>query len=318
MQDQVTTTQQNYPNFAQPYAQGFLQRAQDVTNTPYEQYQGQQVAGLNQYQTQAADLTAQRAMQGSPLMSQANGALTGYFGGKSPGATANPYGQVQTQANAYAGSNPYLQQNIDSAQGDLVRQWNNVAKPQWDTSMQQSGSFGNAGVAQAQSMGQEGLQRQLGNVSSTMRMQDYTQQQQLGESAANRALQASTANASLGEQYAGRNDSMYNNGQSRGLQSLSMAPNFANQDYTDLSALSHAGQTYQNNNQAQLDAGYKQYLDARNYPTQQLGAFGTALGQAVGNQGTQTQTQPGVSGGASLVGGALTGASLYNLLYGGG
>jgi hypothetical protein len=317
MADLTTTNTSSIPDWAQPYASGFLQRAQDVTNTPYQQYQGQQVAGLNQYQTQAADLTAQRAMQGSPTMSAANGALTGYFGGQSQGATANPYGQVQTQANPYAGSNPYLQQNIDSAQGDLVRQWNNVAKPQWDTSMQQSGSFGNAGVAQAQAMGQEGLQRQLGNVSSTMRMQDYTAQQQLGESAANRALQASTSNASLGEQYAGRNDSMYNNGQSRGLQALGMAPTFANQDYTDLSALGQAGQTYQTNNQAQLTSGYNNYLDARNYPTQQLGAFGTALGQAVGNQGTTTNTSPGVSTGSSVVGGALTGASLYNMLFGG-
>lgn len=289
MADVTTTSSSSYPDWAQPYAAGYLQRAQQVTDTPYQQYQGPLVADMNQYQTQALGGIASRAVQGSPVMSAANGALPSYFSGQAS-ATANPYGNVSAGSNQYAGPNQYLQQNIDAAQGDLVRQWNNVAKPQWDTSMQQSGSFGNSGVAQAQAMAQEGLQRQIGNIGSTMRMQDYTAQQQLAESALNRGLQAQTTNANLGESYASRNDAAYNNAQSRGLSALGLAPTFANQDYTDLNNLLTAGNQYQTQNQNQATAGYQQYLDARNYPTQQLQAFGSALGSAVGNQGTDRKS----------------------------
>ena len=318
MADIVNTSTNSMPDWAQPYAAGFLQRSQQVSDQPYQGYGGQRIAGFSPWQDQAYGAQAQRAVKGSPVMSAANGALTGFFGQQSPGATQNPYGPVTPQANPYAGSNPYLQQNIDSAQGDVVRNWNNVQKPSWETAMQRSGSFGNEGVGMANGMAQEGMARQLGNISSGMRMQDYTQQQQLGENAANRGMQAQQFNSQMGESYAGRNDSMFNQGQGRQLGALGLAPGFAANDYNDISQLASAGQQYQNQNQRGNDVNYQQYLDQRNYPNQQLNQFGANLGQAVGNSGTQTNTSPGPSGASQMVGGALTGSALYNLLFGGG
>jgi hypothetical protein len=374
MADITTTSQQNYPDFAMPYAAGFLNRAQQVTDQPYQAYQGGRVAGMAPWQDQAYQAQATRAMQGSPVMSGANTALQGFFGNQGQGAAQNqygpvsaaqnqygqvsaaenPYGYVSPQSNPYAGANPFITQQIDAAQGDLARNWNQVAAPQWAGSMQSSGSFGNSGVASAQALAMEGLQRNMGSIGQNMRFQDYTQQQQLGENAVNRALQAGQFNAGLGENfanrqmqagqfnaglgenyanrqmqagqfnatmgenYAGRQDSMYGQGMNRQLSALGMAPQFAQQDYNDINQLQLAGQAYQNQNQRQMDAGYQQYLDARQYPQQQLGVFGQALGQAVGNQGTTTQTQPGASTGAQLLGGAITGSMLYNLLGLGG
>lgn len=281
------TSSTSMPSWAQPYAQGYLQRAQAVADNPYQQYTGQMVADMSPWQTQAYQGIAQRAMSGSPVMSAANGALTGYFGGQSPGATQNPY----------AGSNPYLQQNIDAAQGDLARNWNNVAAPAWGSANQRSGSFGNAGLAMAENNARSDLQRNMGQIGSQMRMQDYTQQQQLGES------------------FAGRNDAAYNNAQSRGLSALGMAPTFANQDYTDLSQLQSAGAAYQTQNQNLLNNAYSQFTEARNYPQTQLDIMGNALGKSYGQQ--TTQTAPGTSTGANVLGGALTGLTLYNALFGG-
>ena len=294
MADIVNTSTNAMPDWAQPYASGFLQRAHQVTDQPYQGFGGQRFAGFNPMQEQAYGAQAQRAVSGSPVMSAANGALTGFFGQKPQGATQNPYGPGASTGN------PYLQQNIDAAQGDVTRNWNNVQKPAWDTAMQRSGSFGNEGVGMANGMAQEGMARQLGNISSGMRMQDYTQQQNLGES------------------YAGRNDSMFNQGQSRQLGALGLAPGFAANDYNDINQLGAAGQKYQDQSQRGNDFNYQQYLDQRNYPNQQLNQFGSALGQAVGNQGTQTSNTPGPSGASQLVGGALTGSALYNLLFGGG
>jgi len=371
MADITTTSSTGMPAFVQPFAQGYLNRAQTVADSPYQAFTGQRVADMAPWQNQAYQAQAQRAMSGSPVMNQANLGLTNMMQGGGTAAAnsygpvqaaANPYGYAQTvsnqygpvqaQANPYAGSNPYLQQSIDATLGDVSRNWNNIQKPQWDTSMQRSGSFGNSGIAQANQMAQSDTQRNMGNIASGMRMQDYTQQQQLGESAANRNLQASQFNASMGdaaaaratqnsqfnagmgesaanrnlqagqfnatmgENYAGRRDSMFNQGQGRALSAFGMAPQYAQQDYNDISQLQQAGGAYQQQNQRLLDNQYSQFLESRNYPQQQLDIMGNALGRSYGQ--TNTTTQPGPSTGSQLVGGALTGAGLYNLLFGGG
>lgn len=74
-------------------------------------------------------------------------------------------------------NNPYLQQNIDKAQGDLVRNYNLTTQPAYNTAMVKSGSFGNAGVQQMNENAQKNLQGSLGDVSNSMRMQDYNNQQ---------------------------------------------------------------------------------------------------------------------------------------------
>jgi|SRR5882672_4771874 len=76
-------------------------------------------------------------------------------------------------------ANPYLQQNIDAASADMVRNYNLSTQPAFNTAMAQSGSFGNAGVAQMNADAQNQLQKNLGNLSNSARMQDYNQQQSM-------------------------------------------------------------------------------------------------------------------------------------------
>lgn len=262
MADVTTTQNSGLPSFAIPYGQGYLQRAQQVADSPYQQYTGQRVADFAPWQQQAFQAQAQRAMSGSPVMNAANTQLQSTIQGQN------------------LNGNPYLQSQIDAAQGDLVRQWNNVQKPAWDASMQRSGSFGNSGVAQAQAMAQEGLGRNLGLIDSGMRFNNY--------------------NMERGYQQ----------------QALGMAPTFAQQDYNDISQLQQAGAAYQGQNQRLLDNAYSQFLDSRQYPQQQLDVLGNALSRINGN--VSTQTSPGTSTGANIVGGLTAGAGLYNLLFGGG
>lgn len=82
--------------------------------------------------------------------------------------------------NPYLGqNNPYLQQNIDKAQGDLVRNFNLTTQPAYNSAMVKSGSFGNAGIQQMNENAQKNLQGSLGDVSNSMRMQDYNNQQNM-------------------------------------------------------------------------------------------------------------------------------------------
>ena len=105
----------------------------------------------------------------------------------SQAGAANPYLNVQNPL-AQA-ENPYLQQQIDAASSDTMRNYSQVVRPQMDAAMAQSGSFGNSGLQQVQANQQTDLGKQLGNISSGMRMQDYTQRQGLQENATNRLYQ---------------------------------------------------------------------------------------------------------------------------------
>ena len=260
MADITTTTASGAPAWLQPYQAGYLEQAHKVANNPYQQYGGSLISGFNNYQTQGLDAQAQRGMSGSPVTGAASGNIQGTLNGD------------------YLKGNPYLQSQIDQAQGDVARNWNNVQKPAWDTSMQHSGSFGNEGVAQAQQMALSDTQRNMGNIAGTMRFNNYASERQ------------------------------------NQMQALGLAPGIANQDYTDINAVNQSGNAYQQQDQRGLDSAYQQFQQARDYPKQQLDVMGRALQQSYGTN--TTNTQPGPSAASQLFGGAITGAGLYNLMFG--
>ena len=306
------------PAWAQPYAQGYLQQAHTVANQPHQAYGGSTVAGFTPWQQQGYTAMAQRAADGSPLMGNAQQSLQGMFSGQPQGATANPQGQVTPGQNQYAGmNNPYLQGQVDLAQGDLARNWNQVQMPAFDTAMSRSGSFGNSNVQSMASQGASDLQRNMGDISSRMRFQDYSQQQQLAENAVNRGMQASMFNGQMGESFAGRNDAMSNSSQNRMLQALGMAPQFAREDYNDIDRLVSAGGSFQNQNQTEMNDAYRRFTEQRDHPQRQVDAFGRALGN-VNPGSTTTNSGPNPSSLATGLGGALTFAQLWNLIGGGG
>lgn len=92
-------------------------------------------------------------------------------------------------------NNPALQAAIDSAQGDVMRNFNLTTAPMREAQAHQSGSFGNSGVEQMRSEDNRNLARELGNVSTQMRMADYNTQAGLGEGEAGRSLGLNTFNA---------------------------------------------------------------------------------------------------------------------------
>jgi hypothetical protein len=254
-----TTTSAPLP-WQEPYLQDYMGRAMDLANQPYNP-SPQTYTGPNNALQASWQATANRAMQGSPVMSQANQQLTNIMGG------------------GFMGGNPFLNQQIESAQGDLLRSYNLMQKPAWDKAMQGSGSFGNTGVMEYQQNAQNDLMRNLGRIGSDMRFQNYATERGLMQNA------------------------------------LGMAPTFANQDYVDANALQNVGQQMQGFDQGQADQNYRWWQESQNFPRQQLAQYGQALG--VGGGGTQTQTAPDPSKGSQLLGGALTGAALYKMLFGG-
>lgn len=255
----TTSTTQSIPNELKPLAAAYSGKAMALANTPYEAYGGQQVSDLNRYQTGGADMIANRAMNGDSLINQ----------GKSNMQNALSTGNAAT-GNPYSGSNPYLQQNIDAALGDITRNYNDAIAPGLTSQSVNSGSFGNSGAQAAQQNSLNDLTKNLGNTASGMRMQDYTAQQQLAES------------------YANRNDQMTS-------QYLNLAPTYGNQAYTDAGKLMDAGNVYQDNDQQKLDSAYQNWTDQQNDPYKKLAAMSGVFGSGLGN--TATTKSSGSGGG---------------------
>ncbi|MDO9313401.1 MAG: hypothetical protein Q7T97_02510 [Burkholderiaceae bacterium] len=253
----ATTSTTNAPlPWMEQYMRDFASRSQQVANTPYQQGPGTYAAPNNLLQS-GWQATANRAAQGSPVMSAANTQLTDTING----------GKIN--------QNPYLDQSIQNAQGDLTRSYNMVNKPAWDKAMQGSGSFGNTGVMEAAGYDRQNLANSLGKVSTDMR------------------------------------NNAYNTDRAQQMQAMSMAPQYANQDYQDTNQLLNAGaqqQTFNSGYQAQQNQFFQ---DARNYPQQQLANYGNNLGFS-NSGGTSSQSTQDPSLLNQIIGGASTGLGLYN------
>ncbi len=129
----TSTTRAVIPKELKGAATALSNIAQQVGNTPFQQYGGTGVVGLNDTQQSAMDMIQQRAANGSPIMDTANSTLTSMLQG----------GQT----------NPYLDGMVQKAQDSVMSNMNSAYA--------NSGSFGNAGLQQ-----QTG--QALGDVASQM------------------------------------------------------------------------------------------------------------------------------------------------------
>ncbi|MBP9131032.1 MAG: hypothetical protein KBF50_12220 [Steroidobacteraceae bacterium] len=262
---QTSTTTQNIPDELKPLATAFTNKAIGVGETGYQPYSSPRFAGLTGVQNAGIGQTVNRALGGSDVIDAGSNYLTGQLG-------AEP---MQATRNEYAGSNPYLQQQIDASLGDVTRNYNLAVRPQQVAANVGSGSFGNSGLAEMQGEQERQLAGELGRVSSGMRFQDYTQQQQLGEN------------------FASRNDAMQQAQAGQKLNAAQLGLNYGNQAYTDAGQLMQAGQTLQDQQQQGLDFDYQQFLEQQNLPYKQLAAMSGVFGSNLGGSSTTTQTGGG-------------------------
>jgi hypothetical protein len=248
---QTSTSTVNMPDWLQKPSQDLVSQATTLANKAYNPYSGQTVAGFNPTQQQGLMQQTQLAQQGSGAYNAANDQLTSTLqgGGFRPAAT-----------NPYAGSNPYLSQQIDAAQGDVIRNYNNVTKPQTEAAMVRSGSFGNSGLMQYQQDQQRDLTDSLGRISSGMRFNDYAMQGQMGENAANRSQGA------------------YEAERQRQYGAIGATPGFTAARYNDARMLQDAGATMQGQEQRGLDDQYGRFQAQERFPYQQQQYLQSILG----------------------------------------
>lgn len=231
-----STTTQSIPQELKPLATAYTQKAINLSNQGFTPYMQQRFSGPTGAENAGLNMIANRAQSGSQLINSGTASLNNML---QPGQ-----------------SNPYLDQAVRRAQSSVVDQFNNMVKPQTESAMVNSGSFGNSGLQQTLQNQQIAAGKQLGDIASQMYGQDY-------QDSNNRALQAAQ-----------------------------LAPQYANAQYNDAQQLLNAGSYARNFDQQRKDFAYNQFQDQQNLPYKQLGAMSGVFGSNLGGTST-TQTSGG-------------------------
>jgi hypothetical protein len=307
-----TSTQTLDPRLADT-VYGNVARVQNMADTGFQPYTGQQVAGFTPDQTAAQGAYAgigNGQVGSSTLQSAISGAqgVAGYA--PSPVSAQTISANPLTSVDLSGYMNPYTSGVINSTLADLNRQ--QQIQDQTDAAKATAaGAFGGSRSAVLQNLDHDSYARTAASTLAGLNQANFTQAQTAAQSDLARQLTASQANQSAALQAAQFN-------QNTGLQAAGLNLNAAgalagmsgqqlSQALQQAGALQTAGDAQQKNQQAQLDAAYQQWLMAQQYPIQIQGLLNQAIGEIprttnTATTGDDTETQAGFSGLKSLGG----------------
>lgn len=271
-----------------------------LNSNPFQTFDGQRVAGLNDTQLGAQQQFTQGQAQGQGLLDQAGAAAT----------AAGGFQPQEVQAQSLAGAdlsqytNPFQQQVIDSTVGELNRQRDGALN---DVQGQATaaGAFGGSRHGLVESETGRNFADITARTVAGLNSDNFNNATNLFQQDANRQLQSDQFNSNLGLQGAQLQLDQ------AGL--LGNLGNFANTaNINNAQVLNQFGQQQQQTEQAGLDAQYQEFLRAQEDPFRraqvELGILGSTP-IITNSSGSSTSTQnPG------LLGSAGTGLQLGSVL----
>jgi len=271
-----SVSQTTIPEYAKPYVENLLGKAQtltDVNATPYQIYGGERIAGVDPEQTAArqdvASMTAPgQFATGTNLASSAG--LVGLGAG-------SDYAKMATSATDQAKyMSPYMQNVVDVQKQEAIRDAQKGQLMQ-NLGAARQGSYGGARQLLAGTERERNLGDQLAKIQATGSQSAFDRAQQamqFGTQAGIQGAQAATqAGATLGQ--------------------LGIAQQ---QTGLDLAKAQEAfGGLNRAENQAKLDLAYQDFLQQQRYPYAQLGFMSDILrgsGNLAGTGGQAVYTAP--------------------------
>jgi hypothetical protein len=305
-ESQQTISQTSIPDYAKPFVEEMLGKAQYFTDTeqnPYMQYQGDRVAQFTPLQQQAYQNAG--AMQAAPQLGDAT-ALSGMagLGALNTQYTFNPANFTSGAASSMM--SPYMQNVVDIQKREAQRQ-SDIAGTQQQGQATKAGAFGGGRDAIMRAERERNLGMQLNDIQSQGLNNAYQQAMQQFNTQNQLNAQQQQFGAGLGLQ---------------GLQTANTAAgnlaNIGNTQYQQnmgiLGLQNQFGGQQQQQVQNVLNNQYQDFLNYQNYPYKQLGFMSDILrGLPLTQQSSSVyQTPPSaVSQVAGLGGAALTGAKLF-------
>ena len=273
---QVTNTGQtstNVPTWLQEYAQGILSQGAQLASQPYPTYGGPTVAGQTPYSQQAAGEVA--GLQGGylPTLNAAmNLGTSGFAGGLGmmPGAAA----AIQSSMNVTPQMmNPYVGNVIQKAEDTATQYWQNQLMPSITNQFTAAGQPQSSADVNALGQAAKQITQNIQDTSQAALSGAFTNAQQAALAGGSALGSLGQTLGGLGYESMGALGTLAGQGQNLGLQGAS--------------ALDAAGQELQQNQQANLNAAYNQFLQQQQYPYQQIGWLSNLM------QGTIPGTTPG-------------------------
>jgi hypothetical protein len=266
-----SVTQSNIPEYARPYAERMLGKAEALTETPYQAYGGERIAGFNNLQNRAF----QEAANLGPSQQLGIGTQLAGMSGLGSLQAGQNYQNMAT--------NPYAMQSYMSPyiQNALAPQMQEAARQSDIQGQQNAGQAARAGAFGGSRFGLQEAERQR-NL-ATMQNSIYGTGMQ---NAFQNAQQAQQFGATLGLQ-----------GMGQGLQAANTLGQLGQtqfgQQQAAMQARAAAGQQQQDLEQQKLGQQYQDFLTQRGYPQQQLSYMSDMLrGLPLSGQTQQQYTAP--------------------------
>lgn len=283
-----TVTQTSIPEYARPYVERMLGKAEAVSSQPYQAYGGERIAGFSPLQQQA--FQGVRNLQPSQQLGTAT-QMAGLAGLGSMRAGQNYQNMATDPGSIQQYMSPYIQ---------------NALAPQMDEIRRQAGITGQQQAGQAVQQGAFGGSRHgLVEAENTRNMADL-QNRTYGagmQNAFQNAQQAQQFGSTLGLQ-----------GLGQGLQAAGQLGQLGNMQFGQQKDIMQgqmtAGAQQQALEQQRLSQQYQDFLTQRGYPQQQLSYMSDMLRGLPISQSTQQVYQAPPSTTAQLAG---LGTTLYGM-----
>jgi len=290
-----TVTQTSIPEYAQPYVERMLGKAEAFSEAPYQAYGGERIAGFTPMQQQAQ----QAAANLGPSQQLGLGTQMAGIAGLGQLGAGQQYAMQATNPYAMgAYMSPYMENALAPQMREAARQ--SAIQGQMDQARAvQQGAFGGARTGIVEAERQRNLQTQLGDIYGRGMQTAYDQARQAQQFGATLGLQGAQGAAQTAGTLGQLGQTQF--GQQRDI----------------INAQATAGAQQQALQQAQLQQKYQDFLTQKAYPQQQLAFMSDMLRGAPLGQQTQQQYTAAAPSGMGQVAGlglAALGASKAGLL----
>lgn len=269
---QSTTYTSNLPEYARPYFERMMGRAETESNQPYVSYQAPRLAGFGADQRTGFDITRGAAARGTPEV-EAGAGFAGAAGMRGLAASGYQSAPIRQEAfgtqQAQQYMSPYMSEVLSRQKEAAIRDFNE-GRPSRESQAIKAGAFGGYRSAIQEGVAERGLQNRMADIEATGRQKAFesAQAQFERDRAASMAAQYQTeAQRLAGEQYGLA-------GAGLGLQSGAALGQLgaARQGMTlqQAEALQRQGALQQTQEQKGLDIAYQDFLNQRDFEKQQI------------------------------------------------
>ena len=289
---QTQITQTSIPDYAKPYVEKLLGKTEALTETPYQTYDANRIAGFTPMQQQA--FQGAQGMQTSGL----SGLGGQYAGAATLGALGTNYDPTQFQGGQFGQQDaqqymsPYMQSVVDIQQREAQRQAD-IQGTQRSAQAVRSGAFGGGRQAIMDAEAARNLSMQKGDIQAQGLQSAYQQAQAQFNADQARRLQAQQ----LGEQSKQYGAGLGLQGLQTALQGAGQMGQLGGQQFAQGMDINKLQQSYGTQQQQQeqniLSQQYQDFLNQQNYPYKQLGFQSDMLrGLPLSQSSSQIYQQP--------------------------